>query len=56
MKIAAITEDSKTISRHFGRAPYSLVVTIHDQKIVDIEAAVMALLSGQIIDHVERLH
>jgi predicted Fe-Mo cluster-binding NifX family protein len=37
MKIAAITEDGKTISRHFGRAPYYLVVTIHDQEIVDRE-------------------
>jgi len=34
MKIAAITEDGKNISQHFGRAPYYLVVTINDGKIV----------------------
>lgn len=34
MKIAAITEDGKTISQHFGRAPYYLVVTMDDGKIV----------------------
>jgi len=27
MKIAAVTEDGTTISQHFGRAPYYLVVT-----------------------------
>jgi len=37
MKIAAITEDGKTISQHFGRAPYYLVVTVEDQKIVECE-------------------
>ena len=37
MKIAAITDDGKTISQHFGRAPYYLVVTIEDNKIVDCE-------------------
>lgn len=37
MKIAAITEDGKTISQHFGRAPYYLVLTIEDGKIVDRE-------------------
>ncbi len=30
MKIAAITEDGATISQHFGRAPYYLVLTIED--------------------------
>jgi transcriptional regulator with XRE-family HTH domain/predicted Fe-Mo cluster-binding NifX family protein/uncharacterized cupin superfamily protein len=30
MKIAAITEDGKTISQHFGRAPYYLVFTIEE--------------------------
>lgn len=33
MKIAAITDDGKTISRHFGRAPYYLVLTIEEGKI-----------------------
>lgn len=34
MKIATITEDGKTISQHFGRAPYYLVLTIDEGKIV----------------------
>ncbi len=34
MKIAAITEDGKTISQHFGRAPYYLVLTVEEGKIV----------------------
>lgn len=33
MKIAAITDDGETISRHFGRAVYYLVATIEDGKI-----------------------
>ena len=33
MKIAAITDDGKTISQHFGRAPYYLVATVEDGKI-----------------------
>lgn len=37
MKIAAITDDGKTISRHFGRAPYYLVVTIENGQIVGHE-------------------
>lgn len=37
MKIAVITEDGKTISQHFGRAPYYLVVTIEDGKVVGRE-------------------
>ena len=35
MKIAAITEDGKTISQHFGRAPYYMVITIDDGQILD---------------------
>ena len=35
MKIAAITDDGKTISQHFGRAAYYQVVTIEDGQIVD---------------------
>ena len=34
MKVAAITDDGKTISQHFGRAPYYLVVTLDNGKIV----------------------
>jgi predicted Fe-Mo cluster-binding NifX family protein len=37
MKIAAITEDGKTISQHFGRAPYYLVVTIENNEMIDRE-------------------
>ena len=37
MKIAVITEDGKTISQHFGRAPYYMVLTIEDGKIVNRE-------------------
>jgi predicted Fe-Mo cluster-binding NifX family protein len=34
MKIALITDDGKTISQHFGRAPYYLVVTIDGGKVI----------------------
>ena len=37
MKIAVITDDERTISQHFGRAPYYVVVTIEDGKIVGRE-------------------
>jgi len=37
MKIAAITEDGKTISQHFGRAPYYLVLTIENGLIMGRE-------------------
>ena len=37
MKIAAITEDGKTISQHFGRAPFYLVLTIEEGKVTDRE-------------------
>lgn len=37
MKIAVTTDDGKTISQHFGRAPYYLVVTIENGKIVQRE-------------------
>ena len=37
MKIAAITEDGKTISQHFGRAPYYLVLTIEEGKVTNRE-------------------
>ena len=37
MKVAAITEDSQTISQHFGRAPYYLVVTVEDGQITGRE-------------------
>jgi predicted Fe-Mo cluster-binding NifX family protein len=37
MKIALITEDGKTISQHFGRAPYYVVLTIEDGNIIKRE-------------------
>jgi predicted Fe-Mo cluster-binding NifX family protein len=37
MKIAAITDDGQTISQHFGRAMYYLVVTVDDGKITSRE-------------------
>lgn len=37
MKIAFVTDDGKTISQHFGRAAYYLVVTIEDGKVVHRE-------------------
>jgi predicted Fe-Mo cluster-binding NifX family protein len=37
MKIAVITDDGKTISQHFGRAPYYLVLTIEEGVIVNRE-------------------
>lgn len=37
MKVAAITDDGKTISLHFGRAGYYLVVTVEDGQIVNRE-------------------
>ena len=35
MKIAAITDDGKTISQHFGRAAYYLVATVEEGVIVE---------------------
>jgi predicted Fe-Mo cluster-binding NifX family protein len=37
MKIAAITDDGKTISLHFGRAQYYLVATVENGQIVSRE-------------------
>ena len=37
MKVAVITDDGKTISRHFGRAPYYVVLTIEDGQIIHRE-------------------
>jgi predicted Fe-Mo cluster-binding NifX family protein len=37
MKIAAVTEDGVTISQHFGRAPYYVVLTIKDGQVVGRE-------------------
>jgi len=37
MKIAFITDDGKTISRHFGRAQYYLVLEVEDGKVINKE-------------------
>ena len=37
MKIAVITDDGKTISRHFGRARQYLVVTVEEGRILQQE-------------------
>jgi len=37
MKIAVVTDDQSTISRHFGRARYYLVFTVEDGQIVHQE-------------------
>jgi predicted Fe-Mo cluster-binding NifX family protein len=37
MKIAAITDDGSTISLHFGRAPYYMVLTVEDDQITSRE-------------------
>jgi predicted Fe-Mo cluster-binding NifX family protein len=37
LKIAVVTEDGVTISQHFGRAPYYVVVTAENGKIVNRE-------------------
>ena len=34
MKIAAVSEDGVTISQHFGRAPFYIVVTVENGKII----------------------
>ena len=40
MKIAVVTDDETTISRHFGRAAYYVVVTVEDGKITARETRV----------------
>ena len=37
MKIAIISEDGLSISQHFGRAPYYMVLTVEEGRIVDSE-------------------
>ncbi len=37
MKIAVISDEGLTVSQHFGRAPYYLVVTVEDGKVVSKE-------------------
>jgi predicted Fe-Mo cluster-binding NifX family protein len=37
VKIAAVSEDGVTISEHFGRAPFYVVVTVEEGKVVSRE-------------------
>jgi len=37
MKIAVISDNDTTISQHFGRAPYYVVVTVEDGEVVEKE-------------------
>ncbi|MFZ3151586.1 MAG: NifB/NifX family molybdenum-iron cluster-binding protein [Anaerolineaceae bacterium] len=37
MKIALITDDGKSLSQHFGRAPYYLVVTLENNQEISRE-------------------
>ncbi len=37
MKIAVVTEDGRTISQHFGRAPYYAVLTVEEGRITGQE-------------------
>jgi predicted Fe-Mo cluster-binding NifX family protein len=37
MKIAVVSEDGASISQHFGRAPYYVILTVEEDKIVDSE-------------------
>ena len=42
MKIAIITEDGTSISQHFGRAPFYVVVAVEDGKVVSKETRAKA--------------
>jgi predicted Fe-Mo cluster-binding NifX family protein len=37
LKIAVISDDEVSVSQHFGRAPYYVVLTVEEGKIVDSE-------------------
>jgi predicted Fe-Mo cluster-binding NifX family protein len=37
LKIAAVSDDGVHVSQHFGRAPYYVVLTVEEGKIVDSE-------------------
>lgn len=37
MKVAAVSDDGTTISQHFGRAPFYVVVSVEDGRIVGRE-------------------
>jgi predicted Fe-Mo cluster-binding NifX family protein len=37
VKVAVITDDGRTISQHFGRAPFFLVATVEDGRVLGTE-------------------
>ncbi len=37
MKVAVVSDNERTISRHFGRAPYYVVITIEEGQVVGRE-------------------
>jgi len=55
MKIAVVTDDEKTISAHFGRAQYYVVLEIENGMIVSQETRPKAN-HNQFADHHESLH
>ena len=44
MKIAVVTDDQQTVSRHFGRAPYYLVFTVENGAIVSRELGIPCVI------------
>ncbi len=42
MRIAVVSDDEERVSQHFGRAPYYVVITVEDGKIVDRETRAKA--------------
>ena len=42
MKIAVVSDDETTISRHFGRAPYYVVLTVEEGQVVGRETRAKA--------------
>ncbi|GAP12434.1 uncharacterized conserved protein [Longilinea arvoryzae] len=54
MKIAVITEDGKTISQHFGRAPYYMVLSVENGQIVERE--MREKMGHNQCDHLEEHH
>ncbi len=54
MRIAFVTDDERTVSQHFGRARYYLVVTLEDGQIVERERREKpghAQFAGEAHDH-----
>ncbi len=54
MKIALITDDGKTISRHFGRAAYYLVADIEEGKVTHREMREKTGHSHFVNEHTEQ--